>query len=74
MGSILSAKDVATRWGVSKSYTCRLAQENKLPGKLLSSGWIFDLKDVQEFEKIQRLKVYKRYGLADLAREHLVAV
>lgn len=69
METILSAKDLSTRWGISKSMVCRLAQRGHIKGRLLSSGWIFDLPEVKEYERFAQYKVMRRYCVPEFLQE-----
>lgn len=66
--TLLNSKMLCERWNLSKSLICGLAKAGKIPSyKLAGSGYIFDLDELNEWEQLQRLKVFARYGMRDQA-------
>ena len=56
---IVNSKMLADHFGVTRSRVCALAKQNKIPGLLLSSGYVFDLSD-PTFRKIEDLRQVKK--------------
>lgn len=66
--TLLNSKMLCERWNLSKSLICGLAKQGKIPSyKLAGSGYIFNLDELNEWEQLQRLKIFARYGMRDQA-------